>query len=74
MAKVRQPILSEDLAEGICKALGIDPREVWRVIIDCKRDRLAMVYVEVMGSDQLLDLDWARGLSGADIRILDKPQ
>ena len=74
MATERQPMLSEVLAEAICKALGIESGEVLRVIVDCKSGCLAVVYVEMLGSDQLLDFDWGRGLSGADVKILDKSQ
>ncbi|HUT62261.1 MAG TPA: hypothetical protein VNA25_30860 [Phycisphaerae bacterium] len=49
---------ADDLVEKVCKPLGIDPSLARRVVIDLKYDDPVIVYVELMGSVELLDVDW----------------
>ena len=62
----------DKLGMAIVNALGMDHREVRRVIIDCDAGALSMVYVEAYASEKMLDLDWSKGLEGAEITILEK--
>ena len=61
------------LGLAIAETLGIDGRTLYRLIVDCRAGCFPTVYIEMYGSDQMLDLDWAKGLKGAEVKILDKP-
>lgn len=52
------PVIADDLAIEVCKAIGINPDDVSRVIIDLKTGFVAVVYVEMFGSERLLDVQW----------------
>ena len=71
---VKVPLMGADaLALAILEAIGLPEQfPARRVIVDCEAGSLATVYIESFASDKLLDLDWARGLRGAHIQILDK--
>jgi len=62
----------DDLGMAIQKALGLDDLAVRRIIVDCEATRWPMVYVELFGSTEMLQVDWAKGLVGAAIEVLDK--
>lgn len=64
-----------ELTQAICEALGLDPWLVRRVIIDINADDPGPlpVYVEMYGTDKLLEVDWAAGLKGAEICETTKP-
>ena len=68
------PLTDADaLGLAIMEAIGLPELfPVRRIIVDCEAGSLAMVYLESFASDKLLDLDWAKGLRGAEIKILDK--
>ena len=68
------PLTDADaLALAILEAIGLPEQfPARRVIVDCEAGSLAMVYIESFASDKLLDLDWAKGLRGAEIKVLDK--
>ena len=61
----------DTLGTAIAEALGVDG--VHRLIVDCQACCVPMVYVEMYAGDKMLDLDWAKGLRGAEVKILDKP-
>lgn len=63
-----------DLGEKLCEALGLDANMVSRIILDVNINagHLVMVYVEMYGGEKLLEVDWAAGLEGAEIRGVDK--
>ena len=63
----------DGLGVAIAEVLGIDTKTVHRLIVDCQACQFPMVYIEMHGSEEVLDLDWAKGLKGAEIKILDKP-
>jgi hypothetical protein len=69
---MRDIISALPLSEVVCKALGLDPGEVHRVIVDINAEFPVAVYVEMFGTDKLLEVDWAAGLEGAEIRTVDK--
>lgn len=63
-----------NLGEKLCGALGLDANEVSRIILDVNINaaQLVMVYVEMYGTNKLLEIEWAAGLEGAEIRVVDK--
>ena len=63
---------SDKLGMAICDALDMDWQRISRVIIDCQAGSVAMVYLETYASGKTLDLDWSKGLKGAEITILEK--
>ena len=65
------PQTGDTLGELICQAIGINPDQVRRVIVDCEAENLIMVYVEMYGGKALLDIDWAKGLKGAQVQVLE---
>lgn len=62
----------DDLGKLLCEAIGLDHSRVRRVILDVEAGAVVRIFVETHGSRQLLDLDWSRGLQGAEITALDK--
>jgi hypothetical protein len=56
----------------LCEALGLDPGQTGRIIVDVPPTGAIKVYVEMYASEKVLDLDWSKGLQGAEITVLDK--
>ena len=69
-----QPLMAADvLGLAILEAIGLPEQfPVRRIIVDCEAGSIVTVYIESFASDKLLDLDWAKGLRGAEITILEK--
>jgi len=63
-----------DLGAAVCEALGVNATEVERIIIDIdSRDAVPIhAYVQMIVTDRILNVDWAAGLKGAEITILNK--
>ena len=61
---------SRDLGTLVCEALGINTDLTRRVILDINADagHLVSVYIEMYGTKELLEIDWAEGLEGAVIK------
>jgi len=73
MADVQALMEADALGLAILEAIGLPEQfPARRVIVDCEAGSLAVVYIESFASDKLLDLDWAKGLRGAEIKVLDK--
>jgi hypothetical protein len=66
-------IHSEDVGRLVCEAIGIAPGRVARIIldIDAVNDGPALVYVEMLASPKMLELDWTK-LKGTTVNVLDK--
>lgn len=62
------------LGEIVCKAMDIDPDQVARIIIDINatKNDPVFVYVEMVASLKMLELDWETCLKGAEIKVVDK--
>ena len=52
------PIIADNLAEKVCAAIGVDVEMARRVVIDIQVGAPVMVYVEMFGSNKLLDVKW----------------
>lgn len=63
-----------DVGTVICEALGLEANTVKQIIIDIDSDAPIRVYVEMYATDWILDLDWAKGLKGAEVTVLDKAE
>jgi hypothetical protein len=65
---------NHDLGQMICEALGVKAEETMRIVIDIDASDPGpiRVYVEMIATDRMLEVDWMAGLGGADITILDK--
>ena len=73
MADVQALMGADALGLAILEAIGLPEKfPARRVIVDCEVGSLVTVYIESFASDKLLDLDWAKGLRGAEIKVLDK--
>lgn len=68
---ITEAIRGLELAEQLCKALDLPAGQTRRIIIDVQYDCAGMVYVEMLGSQKILDLDWGKGLSGAKVSVID---
>jgi len=65
---------SKVIALAICEAIGIDANFVQRIILDLQVEDVVKVYVQMMGDEQLLDIDWTAALDGGEVvRELDSP-
>lgn len=69
MATAESIIGVHDFQMQVCEALGLDPGRVGRIIIDldCNNCGPIPIYVEMIGDDRLLSVDWGKGLEGAKI-------
>ena len=69
MVKSTDVIPNIDIGVLVCEALGIDPMQVGRIIIDIDASVSGpvKVYTEMYAMKSLLDIDWSRGLKGASI-------
>lgn len=69
MATAENIIGVHDFQMQVCKALGLNPSRTSRIIIDldCNNCGPIPIYVEMIGDDRLLFLDWGKGLEGAEI-------
>lgn len=66
------PIMSDPFGEKICKALGIDPMLVRRIVIDAEVGEPLRVYAEMYGGKALLDLEFPA--DGVTIKVLNAAQ
>jgi len=64
----------QDFGKMVCEALGLDVDVTRRIIIDINSGAhgLVMVYVERYGTDGLFNVDWAAGLTGAEITKIEE--
>lgn len=54
--RTHQPIESSKFVQQWAEALGLDPSECRRVVIDAEVDNVVRVYVEKYGTTRLLDV------------------
>ena len=72
MANVEKLMAGDDLGMAILEAIDLKGFPARRIIVDCETGNAAMVYIEAFVSDKMLKLDWAEGLRGAEVKIVDK--
>jgi len=65
-------VAANELAKAVCEAVGLNSTQVARIIVDMRAEEFVRIFVEMYGSSKLLELDWGRGLSKAEIRWRDK--
>jgi hypothetical protein len=53
-----EPILGSDLLIKLCAAVGVDPNRTQRVIIDAAYNDVTLVYVQMVGTIELLNIDF----------------
>jgi len=58
-------IRSDEVTVEVCKALGLDPGKVRRVVLDLNINEPLTAYVEMYGDERFLDIQWT--LDGAMI-------
>jgi hypothetical protein len=51
-------ILGRDFLTVVCQALDINPNTIRRIIIDAKYDNVIIVYAEMLGTKELLKIDF----------------
>ena len=59
MTKKYEKILGQDLAILIAKGLGLDPLKVRRVVLDVGVNCAVVAYVELIGDERLIEIDWS---------------
>ena len=52
------PIVASNLAEKVCAAIGVPVGLARRVVIDIQEGAPVVVFVEMFGSNKLLDVKW----------------
>ena len=55
---------------AICKALDIDPDNVQRVVIDGAVGDVTRVYVQYLGTKNLLTFDFDKFIKGEDVEVV----
>ena len=63
---------AEVLAERLCGVLGVDYNNAFRVVVDLRPCEPAQVYIGLLGGENVLDINWAEGLKGAEIHEAEK--
>lgn len=65
-------LCSDDLGKDICEALGLDPKQVRKVVVEAfvQGTEPVWVYVQMVGIEGLLRIDWSALRRGAIVRIL----
>lgn len=63
-----------ELLDKVCEALDIDPSLVCRIILDLSYSSgdPVTVYVQMVATTKILELDWNDCLKGAKVRVVDK--
>jgi len=59
----------DELGVTIAEALGLDPQQVRRLIVDCSAGRRPIVYVEA-SDDDIYDVNWALLQGGSEVRFV----
>lgn len=60
-------IRSDEACMEVCKALGIDPGRVQRLVLDFQAGMPIVVYVQMIGDGRFLDIQWT--LNGAEVEF-----
>ena len=63
----RRLILGRDLAKAICAALELPYETVARIVIDIPVDDIVRVYMERLGDDRLLHVNWPPLQEGMEV-------
>jgi hypothetical protein len=56
-----------ELGKLIANAVGLEVDRVQRIIIDIQVNCPVRLFVEMIGDERLLSMDWGKGLTGAEI-------
>ena len=59
-------ITGEQLIDSVCKGIDIEPRLVQKIVIEASLDSVVIVYVQMLGTDKLLDVRF----TDAAVRII----
>ena len=72
MAERKVFVTGASVGEAICKAAGIDPSTVCRVVLDldCGSAGPGKIYIQSMTTENLLKYDWKAFCDGADVEIV----
>ena len=60
-------ITGNEVGTMICEALGLDPKQVTRIILDCAAQEPLAVWVSWLGTNSLLQVDYSSALR--DLKI-----
>lgn len=50
-------VMSRDFVQKWAEALGVDPGETSRIVIDAKADSVLTIYVEKFGTERMLSIE-----------------
>lgn len=69
---------SNEYGAAICKAMGVDPNKVSRVVVDAKEGEPLRVYMEMFGGHELVTVNLPTGdieiaITGASANVAPEP-
>lgn len=72
MATDNRVLTGDKLIEQIASVLGVNGRLCRRIVLDINIHRPVTAYVEMFGSDKMLEINWAGELQGTTLKIVDE--
>ncbi len=69
MPSKNQPVIGGDLIDRLAPMIGVDGSKVRQIIIVANHDSVALVYVEMLGTEKLLEFQ-PQHLEHAKIKIV----
>lgn len=67
MAQQPVAIISDDVIDQIADALGVDVSICNRIILDFACGKIPQIYVAMIGTEKLIEVDWEAALKGSRI-------
>jgi len=68
---VKNMILGRKLMETIAPAIGLEVGHLRRIVIDAPLDDVVSVYIELVGDERLLEINWAGDLKDGEIVMVE---
>jgi hypothetical protein len=72
MAIPLQPTTGQEFVKKLCEALGVPYEMTRRIVLDVGTDCAITAYIEMYASEQVVDLEWEKGLHGMEVCVLSK--
>ncbi len=74
MATDDRVVRGSRLIEQLAAVLGVDGRMTRRIVLDVDVRNPITAYVELYGTDKLLQINWAGELQDTKLVVVDKPE
>lgn len=72
MASDNHTLTGDKLIEQIAEVLGVNGRLCRRIVLDINIHHAVTAYVEMLGSNKMLGINWAGELKGTTLKIVDE--